>query len=122
MREELKHPDSKRYIYTIRDANGCVRYVGVTWNIEQRIGGHLFGRTPISKYIAACRAKGKRLKLQIECETTYDQASQVERQYIEKYAKTCGRKLLNQQGNAKRRDTLRWQAFLASKKAAKALA
>lgn len=97
MRDELKHPDSPRYVYRIEDRRGVI-YVGVTHDFDKRAKQHLCSNTPIGRYVKEKLAKGVQLRMRLEEKVTYSEAATAERRAIEKYA---SRRLLNLMCNKK---------------------
>lgn len=91
-------------LYTIRDCEGCVRYVGATGSpLEFRMSGHYSAKSPVGEWLRQQKAEGKPVEVVIEEE---ESGFLLEPQYINGYARLVGDKLFNQ----RHRDDLRWQA------------
>lgn len=91
-------------LYTIRDCEGCVRYVGATSRpMEMRMSGHYSDKSPVGNWLREERDAGRPVEVVIEEEGS---GFLLEPQYIRGYAKLVGSKLFNQ----RHREDLRWQA------------
>jgi len=91
----LASPELANVIYTIRDHEGWVRYVGATTNtLRSRISGHYSAKTKIGVWLRGERDAGRRVEFVIE-EHNKDPFMN-EPFYINGYARLAPDKLMNQ--------------------------
>lgn len=94
-------------IYTIRDEDGAVRYVGLTTQPPKwRLQGHKQAKTRIGEWVRAEIESGRTVTLVIEEQICRDgffwgHASRIEKQYINGYRRLLGDFLLNCEGPRK---------------------
>ena len=87
---------TRRAIYTIRDCEGWVRYVGSSGLPEGRYAAHLNSDTPIGVFMRLEREAGRETYLRTEeWLPTKQLGFEVEKLYIAGYAKLSGDRLLN---------------------------
>ncbi len=98
----------KRAVYTIRDCEGWVRYVGSSGCPEGRYAAHLGSESPIGAFMRNERELSRSTVLKIEeWLPTKEEGFRVEGLYILGYAKLSGDKLLNRaRPNGRRLDLL----------------
>lgn len=98
---EVEYFDRHYRLYTLRDSDGCVRYVGLTQNEpEVRISGHKSSKGPVGKWMRAEIAAGRKILFIVEEEffvNGYEdsKAYAAEKEYIRGYSQLVGDKLLN---------------------------
>ena len=104
---------SRKYtfsVYTLRDEEGSVRYVGLTSNPPLiRLQGHRSGKGPTGDWIRSEIDAGRTVTIVVEeeykSENAYScwEASQAEKRFITGYRRLLGEKLLNREGPRNKR-------------------
>lgn len=101
---DVEYYDHVCHIYTIRDCNGAVRYVGMTTQaVETRFEQHIHSKKPIGTWLRAELEAGRKVSMVIEEEIFGDgyevvnEALRKEREYIHGYSSLLGDFLLNVQ-------------------------